>query len=130
MLTVSPSFVAVCSFAKYRMSSSFTYTFTKLRNCPCSVNKCFLSSANSVVNCASAPPPTRQRLPLTPASPHTPAAASESSLSQPYHAPQSSLFPIRCQRNATDSANYHNRSPPVSSLIVRYFFFAKSLEFS
>src|ERR1700675_390426 len=38
------------------MSSSFTYTFTKLRNLPSSVKRCFRRSANSFVRWPSASP--------------------------------------------------------------------------
>src|SRR5882672_7387470 len=56
MLIVSPSFVGVFSFARYRMSSSFTYTLTKLRSLPSSVKRCLRKSANSFVRWPSASP--------------------------------------------------------------------------
>src|SRR5689334_7911823 len=56
MLTTSPSFVGVFSFSRYRMSSSFTYTFTKLRSFPSSVYKCFRRSPYCAVNRPSASP--------------------------------------------------------------------------
>src|SRR5215469_13929315 len=50
MLMVSPSCVGVFSCDKYRMSSPFTYTFTKLLSFPSLVYKCLLNSANSAVS--------------------------------------------------------------------------------
>src|SRR6202043_311006 len=56
MLTVSPSLVFVFSLSRKRMSSSFTYTFTKLRIFPSSVKRCFRSSVNAPVSPLSASP--------------------------------------------------------------------------
>src|ERR1700692_4432755 len=56
MLIVSPSLVGVFSLLRKRMSSSFRYTFTKLRIFPSSVKRCFRNSENVPVRLPSASP--------------------------------------------------------------------------
>jgi hypothetical protein len=56
MLIVSPSLVGVFSLFRKRMSSSFKYTFTKLRIFPSSVKRCFFNSENVPVRLPSASP--------------------------------------------------------------------------
>src|ERR1700739_4474122 len=56
MLIVSPSLVRVFSLSRKRISSSFRYTFTKLRILPSSVYRCLRSSAKLLVRLPSASP--------------------------------------------------------------------------
>src|ERR1700688_754900 len=56
MLIVSPSLVRVFSLSRKRISSSFKYTFTKLRIFPSSVKRCFFNSENVPVRLPSASP--------------------------------------------------------------------------
>src|SRR5205814_6569246 len=56
MLTVSLAATGVCSFCRYLMSSSFTYTLTKLRSLPCSLYRCAFRPECLRVRSASSSP--------------------------------------------------------------------------
>src|SRR5205809_5421788 len=56
MLTVSLAATGVCSFCRYLMSSSFTYTLTKLRSLPCSLYRCAFRPECLRVKSASSSP--------------------------------------------------------------------------